>query len=207
LITSLVVATLFYTTLIVSQAEIMEKIVTVPVEYTASPPDLILIGDKNKEVRVHLSGQRSDMDLVQAGQVQVKIDLAKTVEGRQTFLIAEDNIKLPEGVTLIDVIPQSIELELARIVEHEIPIRPQLVGKLPREYRLRSLELLPDKIRVFSPERPKKGAGTYITTTPIYLEGITEDTDIFCKIIAPPSVQPVDKRWPDVQVRINVEKK
>ncbi len=29
-------------------------------------------------------------------------------------------------------------------------------------------------------------------------------TTVFCKIIAPPAIQPVDKRWPDVQVTVEV---
>lgn len=37
-----------------------------------------------------------------------------------------------------------------------------------------------------------------------FLDGITERLQLFCKIIAPPSVQPVDKRWPDVEVTIDV---
>ena len=43
-----------------------------------------------------------------------------------------------------------------------------------------------------------------VITTPIYLEGIYNDTSLFCKIIAPPAVQPADKRWPDVEVVIKV---
>ncbi|MBT8368649.1 MAG: DNA integrity scanning protein DisA nucleotide-binding domain protein [Deltaproteobacteria bacterium] len=39
---------------------------------------------------------------------------------------------------------------------------------------------------------------------PVYLESIYNDTNIFCKIMAPPAVQPVDKRWPDVEVVIKV---
>ena len=43
-----------------------------------------------------------------------------------------------------------------------------------------------------------------VIATPIYLESIYNDTSIYCKIIAPPAVQPVDKRWPDVEVVIKV---
>ncbi len=46
-----------------------------------------------------------------------------------------------------------------------------------------------------------------ITTTPIYLENFRETTTLFCKIIALPAVQPVDKRWPDVEVTIEVRTK
>ena len=53
----------------------------------------------------------------------------------------------------------------------------------------------------------KKGEKIELTTTPIYLESITEETVIFCKIIAPPNLQPVDKRWPDAEVAIRVRSK
>jgi hypothetical protein len=50
----------------------------------------------------------------------------------------------------------------------------------------------------------KKNKEFNVITTPIYLESIYNDTKIYCKIIAPPTVQPKDKRWPDVEVMIKV---
>ena len=44
-------------------------------------------------------------------------------------------------------------------------------------------------------------------TTPIYLDSITTDSRIFCGVIARPSIQPVAKNWPDVEVLIEVEAK
>ena len=46
-----------------------------------------------------------------------------------------------------------------------------------------------------------------ILTTPIYLDAITTDSRIFCGIIARPSIQPVAKSWPDVEVLVEVEAK
>jgi len=39
-------------------------------------------------------------------------------------------------------------LTLAEIVEQEIVIKPQLVGKLPGNLKVRSVEVLPAKIKV-----------------------------------------------------------
>jgi hypothetical protein len=50
----------------------------------------------------------------------------------------------------------------------------------------------------------KKNKEFNVITTPIYLESIYGDTKIYCEIIAPPSVQPTDKRCPDVEVMIKV---
>jgi hypothetical protein len=55
----------------------LEKIIAVPVEYTASPPNLMLVGDKQKEVRLHLAGSRSDLDSINPSQLNVKVDLSK----------------------------------------------------------------------------------------------------------------------------------
>jgi hypothetical protein len=43
-----------------------------------------------------------------------------------------------------------------------------------------------------------------VLTTPIYLESISTDSKLFCKVIARPSIQPVGKRWPDVEVSIEL---
>jgi len=46
-----------------------------------------------------------------------------------------------------------------------------------------------------------------VTTTPIYLQSVTESMRIQCKIIAPATFQPVGRRWPDVEVLLAVAPK
>jgi len=203
---SLVLAAFFWSTLAVSQGEILEKVVTVPVEYTASSPNLTLVGDKAEEVRLHLSGPKSALDTVNPSHTIVKIDLSKSLPGKQSFIITRENIQLPKEVHLLDVIPSSFELTLAEIVEKELVIQPQLVGKLPDGLKIRSLGVKPEKIKVFSPASDEMDKLLSLTTTPIYLNNIYENTTIYCKIIALPAVQPKEKRWPDVVVAITVER-
>ena len=201
---SLALAVFFWSTLIASQKEILEKVVTVPVEYTASSPNLTLVGDKAEEVRLHLSGPKSALDSVNPSHTSVKIDLSKALPGKQSFIITRENIHLPKEIHLLDVVPSSFELTLAEIVEKELVIKPQLVGKLSSGMKIRSLEVKPEKIKVFSPDSVEMDKLISLTTTPIYLSNIYEDTTIYCKIIALPAVQPKEKRWPDVVVTITV---
>jgi len=184
--------------------EILEKVVTVPVEYTASSPNLTLVGNKAEEVRLHLSGPKSALDTVNPSHTIVKIDLSKGLPGKQSFIITRENIQLPKDVHLLDVDPSSFELTLAEIVEKELVIQPQLVGKLPDGLKIRSSEVKPEKIKVFSPASEEMDKLLSLTTTPIYLNNIYETTTIYCKIIALPAVQPKEKRWPDVVVTITV---
>jgi len=204
IIVSLAVAVVFWSTLTITQSEILEKIVTVPLGYTASPPNLILIGDKQKEIRLHLVGPKSELDSINFSQLSAKIDLSKTVTGRQTFPITGENIKLPQDVKLREAVPSSVELTLAEIEEREIDVKPQLVGKLPGALKIVSVAVMPEKVKVLSPVIEGRKSTVNVMTTPISLESIYNDTTIYCKIIAPPAVQPVDKRWPDVEVMIKV---
>jgi len=201
---SLFLALLFWSALMTAQGEMLEKVVTVPVEYTASPVNLILIGDKQKEVRLHLAGSKSDLDSINPAELNVKIDLSKAVPGKQIFLISGDNLRLPKDVKLLDMVPSSMELSLAAIVEQEVSIKPQLVGKLPGGLKIIKVEVIPQKVKVLSPKADGRAKAVEVITTPIYLESIYNDTSLFCKIIAPPAVQPADKRWPDVEVVIKV---
>jgi len=204
ILASLMVAAFFWSTLIISQGEMLEKIIAVPVEYTASPANLILVGDKQKEVRLHLAGPRSDLDSINPAQLNVKVDLSRAAAGKQTFPITAENIRLPRDVKLLDVVPSGVELTLAEIEEREVPIKPQLIGKLPNSLKILDLKIIPAKVKVLSPAAAGKDKGAGIITTPIYLESIYDDASVFCKIIAPPAFQPAEKRWPDVEVKIRV---
>jgi uncharacterized protein (TIGR00159 family) len=204
MLVSLALAVFFWSALIIAQGEMLEKIVTVPVEYTASPTNLILVGDKQKEVRLHLSGSKSDLDSINPDELNVKIDLSKAVPGKQIFLISGENLRLPKNVKLLDMVPSSMELNLAAIVEQEVSIKPQLVGKLPADLKIIKIEVIPQKVKVLSPKADGRSKAVDVITTPIYLESIYSDTSLYCKIIAPPAVQPADKRWPDVEVVIKV---
>jgi len=201
---SLAVAVAFWATIIPTQGEMLEKIITVPVEYTATTEDVVMIGEKATEIHLHLAGSKSDLDAASSSALNVKINLAKATEGTQTFLINEENIRLPKGVRLIDVNPSNVEITIAKRVRREVDILPQLVGRLSAGLKLVSMEVSPKRVLVLLPLDTSGLNLNNITTTPVYLESIRDDTRLFCKIISPPSIQPVEKRWPDVEVILTV---
>jgi uncharacterized protein (TIGR00159 family) len=207
LLPSFIVAVMFWLSLTVSQGEVLEKVLSVPVEYTLTSPDLVLVGGKDNEIRLHLAGPRTSLDGLSPAQLSVKIDLSNAVPGKQSFLITEENVRLPKTVTLLDVVPPSLELTLAQIVKQDIAVKPQLVGRLPENLELVAVVVRPDRVKALLPGTGGKDQVSSITTTPLYLESFRETATIFCKIIAPPAVQPVDKRWPDVEVTIEVRPK
>lgn len=202
---SLIVAGIFWSTLMLSQQEEVERVIPVSIDYTSPAEDLVLVGEKADEVRLHLAGMKSDIDNLAITPPSVKIDLSRMAKGTQTIIITSENIRLPKGITLLDTSPQQLKITLAEVMEKNLPITPQIIGRLPGTLKIKKITVSPDSVLVNVPATKGVKNTDELLTTPIYLESISTDSRLFCKIIARPSIQPVAKRWPDVEVMIEVQ--
>lgn len=204
LLASLAVAVIFSTTLITVNRQVVSKSLTLPVEYSTPGEGLMLVGDRAEEVRVQLAGPKSEIDSYLASQPTVKLDLKEMVEGKQTILVSRDNLRLPAQVSLVESKPEQLMLNLAVMVKRSVKVVPQLVGILPEHLKIKQIKVVPNVVQVMIPP-PKHGDKPLtLTTTPVYLNTVEEENRVFCKIIAPPSVQPVVRPWQDVEVIIEV---
>ncbi|NQU65904.1 MAG: DNA integrity scanning protein DisA nucleotide-binding domain protein [SAR324 cluster bacterium] len=202
---SFLIASAVWYSVVIGEAEIHEKVVTIPIEYIATPKDYSLIGEKPFEIKVHLLGPKSN--LLETGNFRAKIDLSKAQPGKHRVTITADNINLGKRVKLLDTQPSSLSLELVQMVEKDIVVTPQLIGKLQNALRIVSVEVIPGKIRALVRSSHVIKGDLMLTTTPVYLENIKSSTTIYGKIVASPRIQPVDKKWPDVEVQIKIDKK
>jgi len=202
---SLVLAFIFWSSLIISQREVVERVLPVTVDYTAPTDDLVLVGEKPDDVKVYLSGPKSEIDNLTNNPPSAKIDLSKMAKGSQTIIITSENLRLPKNVTLLDTSPQQLKLTLAAVVQKNVPITPQIIGKLPGAMKIKSITVTPATVLVTIPATKEESKNEEVLTTPIYLESISTDSKLFCKVIARPSIQPVAKRWPDVEVFIELK--
>ncbi len=149
----------------------------------------------------------SDLDALSPAAVGVKIDLSKMSAGKQTVYISQENLRLPRGGRLLDAEPAGIEVNIAKLTRTRLPVKPQLVGTLPQGLHMIQAKVVPEALSVFVPAGDAGKKYKNITTTPGYLDNIRENTLFYCKVVAPQAVQPVDKRWPDVEVQVVVESK
>jgi YbbR domain-containing protein len=184
--------------------EIREKAFTVPIEYIGIPESLALAGDQPTEIKLHLTGPKSNLDAITPANLSTKIDLSRALAGRQVFVVSQKNVLLPKSVKLVGASPPSIGVSLGEIVEIEVAVQPQLVGTLPNGLELVSVTVEPQQVKIMAPTGDTQQK-INLMTEPIYLESIKKDTKFSNKIVAPPNVQPAGKKWPDVQVRIKVK--
>lgn len=204
LLASLAVAAIFSTTLITINRQVVSKSLTLPVEYSTPNDGLMLVGDRAEEVRVQLAGPKSEIDGYLASQPTVRLNLKEMVAGKQTILLSRDNLHLPARVSLVESKPEQLLVNLAAMVKRSVKVVPQLVGSLPDHLKIKQIKVVPSEVQVMMPPPQRGEKPLSLTTTPVYLNSVEEENRVFCKIIAPTSVQPVTRPWQEVEVIVEV---
>ena len=202
---SLMIATFFWSTLILSEKQVVERTLSIPIEYTSPAEGVLLVGERIDKLSIHAAGPKSAMDELAMSFPKALIDLSKMSGGEQIVYVTAANIKLSGAITLLDINPSELNLSLASLVPKTLQINPQLIGQLPNGLKIKSIRLFPDSLKVLAPSSRGDQKPQSLSTSPVYLNSITSDNRILCKIVAPPSVQPVGKSWPDIEVLIIVE--
>ncbi|MGB5882617.1 MAG: diadenylate cyclase, partial [Desulfobulbales bacterium] len=200
---SLILAALFWLVVISSKTDLRETFISVPIEYSRLPVNLILSEDHLAEAKVLLEGPAAVLDNLVPSQVRLKVDISGMAAGRQLVNLAEENVELPKNIKVLEIQPANVTLELRNLTLTQKKVKPQFIGELQEGYKLQNIEISPDLVDVIVPEG-KEASQKELLTTPIYLQGINRSTTVYCKIVAPYGFQPQDKRWPDVSVTINV---
>ncbi len=102
-IASLLIATVFWSTLILGQKQIFERTMTIPIEYTSPGQDLVLVDNKVYELVVHLAGPKFAMNDFAVSAPKAHVDLSQMSERTQTVPVSAENIERPKDVRLIDI--------------------------------------------------------------------------------------------------------
>ena len=76
----------------------LERVYTVPVEYTAMPRRLALVGEKPTQVVLHVGGAKSNLEAIDPSRLTARIDLSGAEAGRQTFAVGgREHLPPPAG--------------------------------------------------------------------------------------------------------------
>ncbi len=149
--------------------------VTLPVEIVNLPRDLIISNQFKKQIEVTISGQRSLIRSMTEQHISRSIDLSKATPGTIVIQNDPDSISLPRGLSILRVQPPTLTLLLDRLIQKELPIKPILVGKVHKDFRLDSVTVDPLTLKISGPQAlldPEEN----LRTLPIVITGLSEST-------------------------------
>jgi diadenylate cyclase len=162
---------------------------TVPVEYYNRPPSLEILDTSNNEVKLQLSGSSALIRSLNPGQVEVRVDLSKSVEGVNTIPLSSNYIMLPPGISLNRADPAVVKITLDRPITKELPVQVDWVGRFTGDYRLAEVQVSPDVVTVIG-GKEALGKISTIFTAPVRLDSLEKVGSLTTSLVfSPPTLK------------------
>ena len=188
--------------LTVAGEHVVERIIRAPVQFRNIPEQLEIVGDRPETIEVRVRGSSAVISRLALGDVVAVVDLENARPGSRLFHIRNDEIRSPYGVSVSQVIPSTLGLELEKSIRRQVPILAQVEGEPAPGYVVSQITHEPGTVEIVGPEsRVKKLSSA--TTEPIDVTGRRENVrDVVAVGVLDSSVRLVKAQ--DVTVIVDV---
>ena len=158
--------------MVVSGEETVERGLRVPLELTQVPAGLELLGDVPATVDVRVRGASGTLSRVAAGEVVAVLDLHTAQSGRRLFPLTPEQVRVPFGLEIMQVLPSAVTMAFEMSASREVPIVPAVDGRPAPGYVIGPLTAEPRLVEIIGPDSAVKRA-TEVVTEPVSVAGAT----------------------------------
>jgi len=176
--------------------------VTIPVEIVNLPRDLVISNQFKKQLEVTISGQRSLIRALTEQHISRYIDLSKVSPGTLVIQHQPDSISLPRGLNILRIQPPTLTLLLDQLIKKELSIKPILVGKVDKYYKLDSVVADPLTLEISGP-KAILGKEQILNTSSIDINGLKQSSVKQVSLDLQPEIADLIGE-PIIAVRINI---
>lgn len=152
---------------------VVERIVQVPLEMRNRPEQLELVGNPPDQIEVRLRGPSGVLSRLQPGDVVAILDLGSARPGSRLFHLRTDEVRTPFGVTVSQVVPQTVALAFERGEARVVPIRADIEGDPAPGFARGDVTVTPGSVEVIGPSSDLH-ALREATTEPVSIDGAAE---------------------------------
>jgi uncharacterized protein (TIGR00159 family) len=124
-----------------------------PVVYLNRDPAMEIVQTSVNTVSIELEGSGALIKSIKPDQVQVKLDLANSKVGPNSFTITRESISLPPGIVLKGVTPTEVKVNLDVLIQKVVPVQIDWVGSLPDHFILSEAGVEPKTVTVIGGKR------------------------------------------------------
>jgi YbbR domain-containing protein len=199
-ILAIALATLLWLT--VAGQEVVERALRVPLEIREKPENIEIVGDPPGAVDVLVRGSSTLLSRLEVGEVVVVLDLSTARPGSRLFHLRTDQVKVPYGVEVVQVVPGTLSLEVEKSSKRTVPVVPALEGDPAPGFIVGPRTSDPATVEVVGPEsRVRRLAEA--TTEPVRIGGARDTVrDVVTMGVADAAVRLVEPRSATVTVEI-----
>jgi YbbR domain-containing protein len=175
-----------------------EKVVEASVSYNR--PRGFLVINSVANVNVRLSGSKKAIRKLIPYMVSVQVELSQRQVGLVTVPLTPENVLLPDGLDVVSIEPNAVQLDLEREVTQRLPVFPKLIGEPAAGSTVGEPEVFPNQVLVTGPE-PMLARIDSLSTRPLSLDGHAITFDESVAVISPdPLIQIVQPTKVTVRV-------
>lgn len=164
--------------LVVLGEHVVERGLRVPLEFRNIPESLEIVGAAPQTVDVRVRGASGILSRLQPGDVVAALDLNAARPGSRLFNLRTDQVRVPFGVEVAQIVPATVALNLERSASRVIPIVPDVDGQPAPGFVLGPVRVEPATVEVIGPESSLEQV-TSATTETVSVEGASSSvTDV-----------------------------
>ena len=165
----------------VTGQEKIEMGFVVPLETTRLPENLEITSPLPRSVTLRLRGSPGRLNSLRPSDVRVLLDLSNLTPGVHEKPVTSKDVVLPEGVSMVQVTPPSIDISCDTLIEREVPVvvkwRIPPAGHLkttviPPKVKIKGVKTLMDKVKAVATypiELPKEKFEKKVISAPLEL--------------------------------------
>jgi YbbR domain-containing protein len=153
-LTAVVIAVIVW--LAVSSAPHIEVAFNVPVEFRNVSDDLEVTSESIPQAEVRLRGPSRVIRELKISDLHVSLNLANfptDTSGERTFNLSPDQVRVPTGVEVLQVVPSSLRLSFDKRAQRQVAIRARVIGTLAPGYKIASIAVDPSAIGIVGPKQ------------------------------------------------------
>lgn len=148
----------------------VERTMRVPLELRNKPANLEIVGEPPTTIDVRVLGSSALLGRLDPGDVVAMLDLAAARPGSRLFHIRTDEVRVPYGVSVQQLTPATIALELENSARRLVPVQPAIEGEPAPGFVAGKVTANPAAVEVIGPESHIAGL-LAATTEPVSVNG------------------------------------
>jgi YbbR domain-containing protein len=149
--------------MVVAGEETVERGLRVPLELTQFPVALELAGEVPTTVDVRVRGASGTVGRIGAGDVVAVLDLRTAQPGRRLFPLTPEQVRVPFGVEVVQVMPSAVAMVFEPSASRQVPVVPSVDGRPAPGYVVGAMAAQPATVEVVGPESAVKRASEAMT--------------------------------------------
>lgn len=175
--------------LTLARSPIAEVEVRVPIEFQNLPYKLEIDSANYTEVRIRVRGPERVIHRLQAADVHAEINLATVRPGERTFDLSSSQIRVPQDLEVVQIIPAQFHLSFDDRATRRIEVRPRVTGTFASGMRVAQVIADPPNVMITGPRRRVEAEEAAITD-PVDATGVmTRATFVTHAYVTDPLIQ------------------